>query len=158
MSNTVALAIPELIGSNYSKWKSTMTAYLCFSRAWGIVSGQNERLAETYSESGSDHVETTSTELKKEIHEVFEKDEIEKQYGTPHVAGIFGIFKEAINFELREDADPAMPIANLQSIFARLDGSGLKLTDQIQAMILLAALPCLAGILTLNASSNVIET
>ncbi|KAJ3964355.1 hypothetical protein EV361DRAFT_874073 [Lentinula raphanica] len=75
ISNTVALAIPKLNGSNYSKWKSTMTAYLCFSRAWGIVSGQNERLAETYSGSGSDHVETTSAELKKEIREWDEKDD-----------------------------------------------------------------------------------
>ncbi|KAJ3758100.1 hypothetical protein EV360DRAFT_83367 [Lentinula raphanica] len=139
MSNTLGFAILELNGSNYSKWESTMTAYLCFTRAWGVVSGQDERSAETYSGSGSDHVETTSAELKKEIHEWDNKDDSAiEQYGTPHAAGISEIFKEAINFEVREDADPAMPITNLQSIFAQLDDFGLKLTDQIQAIIFLA--------------------
>ncbi|KAJ3842630.1 hypothetical protein F5878DRAFT_638727 [Lentinula raphanica] len=125
MSNTLGFAILELNGSNYSKWESTMTAYLCFTRAWGVVSGQDERSAETYSGSGSDHVETTSAELKKEIHEWDKKDDSAiEQYGTPHAAGIPEIFKEAINFE---------------SIFAQLDDFGLKLTDwQIQAIIFLA--------------------
>ncbi|KAJ3964354.1 hypothetical protein EV361DRAFT_956029 [Lentinula raphanica] len=124
MSNTLGFAILELNGSNY-------------------ISGRDERPKETYSGTGADRVETTSAELKKEIHEWDNKDD-------SAIAGIFGIFKEAINFEVREDADPAMPITNLQSIFAQLDDFGLKLTDQIQAMILLAALPHSAEKLTMN--------
>ncbi|KAJ3777188.1 hypothetical protein FB446DRAFT_784411 [Lentinula raphanica] len=121
MSNTLGFAILELNGSNY-------------------ISGWDERPAETYSGSGSDHVETTSAELKKEIHEWDNKDDSAIGIITLKLpkAGIFGIFKEAINFEVREDADPAMPITNLQSIFAQLDDFGLKLTDQIQAIIFLA--------------------
>ncbi|KIK66424.1 hypothetical protein GYMLUDRAFT_55689 [Collybiopsis luxurians FD-317 M1] len=43
--------------------------------------------------------------------------EIEKQYGTPGAAGLYGIFQEVISFEITENIDPSMLIASLMSIF-----------------------------------------
>ena len=62
-------------------------------------------------------------------------------YGSPGAAGMFGIFKEAIMFEMAEGIDPAMPISSLQSIFSRFTEAGLVHTESIKAMILLATLP-----------------
>ncbi|KAJ3791632.1 hypothetical protein GGU11DRAFT_694344, partial [Lentinula aff. detonsa] len=45
-------------------------------------------------------------------------------------------------FEISGNEDPALPIASLHSMFSCLLDSGLVLSDSIQAMILLAALPC----------------
>ena len=69
-------------------------------------------------------------------------DDLETTYGTPGATGLFGIFREAIDFESAENSDPAMPIASLTSIFDCLDAPGLTLTEPAKAMILLAALPC----------------
>lgn len=68
-------------------------------------------------------------------------DHLLDQYGTPGAAGTFGIFKEAINFEMRENDNPTSSITTLTSLFERLFAAGLNLSEPIRCMILLAALP-----------------
>ena len=80
-----------------------------------------------------------ATVLKTESGETW--DEIKKIYGKPGSAGTFGIFKEAINFQIDGRNDPTLALASLNSTFSRLDGSGLTLPEPVKAMILLAALP-----------------
>ncbi len=66
---------------------------------------------------------------------------IEAQYGTSGAAGLYGIFRDAITFEISGESDTAMPIASLASLFNRLAASGLVISESVKAMILLAALP-----------------
>lgn len=84
-----------------------------------------------------DHIHQTA--MKNTAKETWQH--LEKTYGTPGAAGMYGIFREAIMFEMSEHADPAMPITTLNLVFARLNSAGLILSDSVKAMILLNALP-----------------
>ncbi|KAJ4482449.1 hypothetical protein J3R30DRAFT_3854922 [Lentinula aciculospora] len=80
-------------------------------------------------------------EFRSEASFVATWNEFRKQYGSPGAAGMFGIFEEAVSFEMNANADPTLSIASLCLLFNCLTESGLILTDSIQAMIFLAAIP-----------------
>ena len=43
MSSQLDCMVPLFDGSNYWTWATSMTAYLCSQRLWGIVSGRESR-------------------------------------------------------------------------------------------------------------------
>ncbi|KAE9382701.1 hypothetical protein BT96DRAFT_1027548 [Gymnopus androsaceus JB14] len=152
MSSTSAInAVPLFDGSNYNDWSSGMKAYLQVQKLFGHASGTkvrpsptatNQDAVDTWDENDGAAIGAISLRLPNHIRQTVIKataretwQQIETTYGTPGAAGLFGIFREAIGFEIAENSDPAMPIATLTSIFGRLDASGLTLSEPVKAML-----------------------
>ena len=62
------------------------------------------------------------------------------KYGTPTVTGVFRDFKEALNIRLKPDGHPGNQIDQMVAAFQRC-ATSITVPDQLQAMILLTAMP-----------------
>ncbi|KAF5356999.1 hypothetical protein D9756_006405 [Leucocoprinus leucothites] len=68
-------------------------------------------------------------------------DELQCLYGTQGPASVYGNFVRAISWSLPGNMDPAQSIAELESLFTRIEGATMQLPEVIRAMILLRAVP-----------------
>ncbi|KAF5352610.1 hypothetical protein D9756_006311 [Leucocoprinus leucothites] len=83
-------------------------------------------------------------------------DELQRLYGTQGPASVYGDFVHAISWSLPGNMDPAQSIAELESLFNRIEGRTVRLPEVIHAMILLRAVP--QGMETLAQSILVNQT
>ncbi|KAF5354047.1 hypothetical protein D9756_007217 [Leucocoprinus leucothites] len=68
-------------------------------------------------------------------------DELQCLYGTQGPASVYGDFIRAVSWSLPGNMDPAQSIAELESLFTRIEGATARLPKVICAMILLRAVP-----------------
>ncbi|KAF5351116.1 hypothetical protein D9756_008279 [Leucocoprinus leucothites] len=68
-------------------------------------------------------------------------DELRCLYGTQGPASVYGDFVRAVSWSLPGNMDPAQSIAELESLFTRIEGATARLPEVIRAMILLRAVP-----------------
>ncbi|KAF5356101.1 hypothetical protein D9756_004034 [Leucocoprinus leucothites] len=68
-------------------------------------------------------------------------DELQCLYGTQGPASVYGNFVCAISWSLPGNMDPAQSIAELESLFNRIEGTTTQLPEVIRAMLLLRAVP-----------------
>ncbi|KAF5348861.1 hypothetical protein D9756_009750 [Leucocoprinus leucothites] len=68
-------------------------------------------------------------------------DELQRLYGTQGPASVYGDFVRAVSWSLPGNMDPAQSIAELESLFTRIEGATARLPEVIRAMILLRAVP-----------------
>ncbi|KAF5346351.1 hypothetical protein D9756_011612 [Leucocoprinus leucothites] len=68
-------------------------------------------------------------------------DELQCLYGIQGPASVYGNFVRAVSWSLPGNMDPAQSIAELESLFTRIEGATAQLPEVIRAMILLRAVP-----------------
>ncbi|KAF5354224.1 hypothetical protein D9756_007005 [Leucocoprinus leucothites] len=68
-------------------------------------------------------------------------DELQRLYSTQGPASVYGDFVCAVSWSLSGNMDLAQSIAELESLFTRIEGATARLPEVIRAMILLRAVP-----------------
>ncbi|KAF5363977.1 hypothetical protein D9756_000022 [Leucocoprinus leucothites] len=68
-------------------------------------------------------------------------ESLQRLYGIQGPASVYGDFVRAISWSLPGNMDPAQSIAELESLFTRIEGATARLPKVIRAMILLRAVP-----------------
>ncbi|KAF5360493.1 hypothetical protein D9756_004525 [Leucocoprinus leucothites] len=68
-------------------------------------------------------------------------DGLQRLYGVQGPASVYGDFVRAVSWSLPGNMDPAQSIAELESLFTRIEGATTQLPEVIRAMILLRAVP-----------------
>ncbi|KAF5351107.1 hypothetical protein D9756_008396 [Leucocoprinus leucothites] len=68
-------------------------------------------------------------------------DGLQHLYGVQGPASVYSDFVHAISWSLPGNMDPAQSIAELESLFTRIEGMTTQLPEVIRAMILLCAVP-----------------
>ncbi|KAF5360562.1 hypothetical protein D9756_004458 [Leucocoprinus leucothites] len=68
-------------------------------------------------------------------------DGLQRLYGVQGPASVYGDFVRAVSWTLPGNMDPAQSIAELESLFTRIEGATARLPEVIRAMILLRAVP-----------------
>ena len=66
---------------------------------------------------------------------------IKEQFDKQEPASIFVDFRSAVNFHFKENKEPAIQVAELNTIVGRLATKGFILDPKIQAMLILTGLP-----------------
>ncbi|KAF5356944.1 hypothetical protein D9756_006374 [Leucocoprinus leucothites] len=66
---------------------------------------------------------------------------LQRLYGVQGPASVYGDFVRAVSWSLPGNMDPAQSIAELESLFTRIEGATTRLPEVIRAMILLRAVP-----------------
>ncbi len=66
---------------------------------------------------------------------------LEEQYGVTSTAGIFNDFIQATSWKFEDKRDPTVSINDLLAIINHLTAEGIALPENIQAMMVLAAVP-----------------
>ena len=68
-------------------------------------------------------------------------DNIKEQFDKQGPASIFVDFRATVNFHFKENQEPAIQVAGLNTIIGHLATKGFKLDPKIQAMLILTGLP-----------------
>ena len=68
-------------------------------------------------------------------------ENIKEQFDKQGPALIFVDFRAAVNFHFKENQEPAIQVAGLNTIVGRLATKGFRLDPKIQAMLILTGLP-----------------
>ena len=86
-------------------------------------------------------------------------DNIKEQFDKQGLASIFVDFRATVNFHFKENQEPAIQVAGLNTIIGRLATKGFKLDPKIQAMLILTGLPASwDGIQSTILANHVVDT
>ena len=84
---------------------------------------------------------------------------IQEQFDKQGPALIFIDFRAAVNFHFKENQEPAVQVAGLNTIIGRLATKGFRLDPKIQAMLILTGLPASwDGIQSTILANHVVDT
>ena len=155
-SGSITRNIPTLTGPNYAHWSYAMTGYFWMTGLWKIVNGDIVRPAgagvtqdqidawEEKDERANGSITMFIDQTLMHLIKTTSKqswDDIKTLYGTPGAAGLFVDFKAATHFMISDKDDVTNKYTKLDAIFAHLTKGGLTLPNNVQAMIMLSALP-----------------
>ena len=161
-TQSAASLVPVLDGTNYGIWSKAMKAYLMSLGLWSYVNGtiQEPQLpANPTPEQGAAYLDWTkqnnmamgnivlrvNASIQQEIADLAAAEtqwnRLLTKYGTPTITGVFRDFKEALNIRLKTDGHPGNQIDRMAAAFQRCAASSISVPEQLQAMILLAAMP-----------------
>jgi len=152
MSDHTAKLVPVLDGSNYNAWYKAMKAYLMAHSLWGYANGDITRPDtddEDWVKQNSVAIGNMVLRVKESIQQdVIDLDTAEEvwirlkdSYGTPTSTSIYKDFKEALSLRINPNSHPGPQIDKMSAAFQRLSAAKMIIPNQVQAMILLAALP-----------------
>ena len=152
MSDHTAKLVPVLDGSNYNAWYKAMKAYLMAHSLWGYANGDITRPAtddEDWVKQNSVAIGNMVLRVKESIQQdVIDLDTAEEvwirlkdSYGTPTSTSIYKDFKEALSLRINPNSHPGPQIDKMSAAFQHLSAAKMIIPNQVQAMILLAALP-----------------
>ena len=86
-------------------------------------------------------------------------ENIKEQFDKQGPASIFVDFRAAVNFHFKENQEPAIQVAGLNTIISHLATKGFKLDPKIQAMLILTSLPASwDGIQSTILANHVVDT
>ena len=91
-------------------------------------------------------IKTTFSDLLKLKHQAVNNTKallelLLEEYGAPGIAGAYALFRELLDPKVASQAHPEPSINKIISNFARLESAGFELSDELEAMFLLAKLP-----------------
>ncbi len=153
-SNGVTVQTPELTGVNYSEWSIKLRAFLQAHNLWSIVSGTVSKPQSSLAKwENKDKQATGYITLclhNSLLHHVTANitskelwDNLQTAYGKAGTALIYSEFQSILRIRIAPDRDPTADLNSLRMSFSRLTAADVKykIADELQAMILLAALP-----------------
>ncbi|KAL4251839.1 hypothetical protein AB1N83_014482 [Pleurotus pulmonarius] len=151
-----------LTGSNWNAWEGPMTAFLKSKGLWMYVDGsytlpspaddsspttdEIKLIREWRKEDGMALGYITlyiaanlNTHVKENAKETWES--LKAQYAGTNTAAAFEWLKQIMNFKISSHSAPHADIAKFRTAAAKLNELGQPISDQLLALILLAALP-----------------
>jgi hypothetical protein len=167
MSNNLSQFVPILDGSNYGIWSSVMRAFLMSLGLWAHAIGTTAAPVEMLDATGAvTNQEACDKLFKKDAMAIghltlrvnpsiqqeldslpatsFTDDywtHLSTCYGTVMPSSIYKDFKETLNIRLNPGQHPTQQIDCMVTAFQCLTATSIIILPQIQAMILLSALP-----------------
>jgi gag-polypeptide of LTR copia-type len=167
MLNNVVQFIPILDGSNYGIWSTVMRAFLMFMGLWAHIMGTTAAPAETLDATGVvtnqeahnkwfekdtmaiGHLTLrVNPSIQQELDSLpttsFADDywtHLSTHYGTTMPSRVYKDFKETLNIHLNPHQHPTQQIDHMVTAFQHLTAASIIIPPQIQAMILLSAMP-----------------
>ena len=183
MSQNVSNLIPVLDGSNYGIWSKAMKAYLMSVGLWGHVSNTvpmpdaadfpDAAAFATANAEWTKHdnmamghmILRVNASIQQEVANLNFADTVWNRllalYGVATPTTVYKDFKAALSIRINPSQHPGPQIDVMVAAFQRLTASSIVIPQQIQAMMLLAALPqkweMLVSIVTQNYDLNDIE-
>jgi len=157
--------VPVLDGTNWREWEVTMTAYLQMQELWEVVSSNTKPIEPEQEEDADASVlaahDAAMTIWKKEnskalgvltlrvaahlrhhlsgtAHATWTA--LKNAFGARTISALYADFKQVLATKL-SGGNPIPEIERLATLLGRLNETPLQLTETLQAMILLAALP-----------------
>ena len=160
MSLQLTSLVPVLDRANYGLWSKAMKAYLMSIALWGCVS--TDIPAPAAAADGTAHTDLpewtkhdqqamgslilhVAPSIQQDVshfaqsHEIWEH--LDNTYGTATPTSVYKDFKEALNIRINANQHPGPQVDKMVACFQRLTSNSIIIPDQIQAMMLLAALP-----------------
>jgi hypothetical protein len=163
----VSQFVPILNGSNYGIWSSAMRAFLMSLGLWAHVTGTTAAPTEMVDAAGAvtnqeahnkwfekdtmaiGHLTLrVNPSIQQELDSLpaasFANDywtHLSTRYGTAMPSSIYKDFKETLNICLNPGQHPTQQIDHMVAAFQCLTATSIIIPPQIQAMILLSALP-----------------
>jgi hypothetical protein len=167
MSNNISQFVPILDGSNYGIWSSAMRAFLMSLGLWAHTTGTTATPAEMVDVAGAvTNQEACDKWFEKDAMAIghltlrvnpFIQQELDSlpatsfaddywthlstRYGTTMPSSVYKDFKETLNIRLNPSQHPTQQIDHMVTAFQHLTATSIIIPPQIQAMILLSALP-----------------
>src|SRR4051794_9996338 len=159
--------VPLFDGSNYTVWAQGMTAALRAKGVWQVARGSEVHPSDLPSSASAAEIAARVKEqsewdnrddqalglmqlkMAKSLHyhitdtmisfDLWEN--LKSSYGVSGPARLFADFKRAITFRISGNGHPAPEIIKLQNLIDQLRLEKVELSDFLQAMILLSAIP-----------------
>jgi hydroxylamine reductase (hybrid-cluster protein) len=161
-SKDIALHVPMFVGQDFRFWKESMTDYLGAQRLLDYVLGQRQRpvaanaaqptQAELVAMADWDKVDLQvksmismrlSTNLRTLIGTTSAATwtNLEQCYGIPHFTGIYKDYELVHSIRLTTGRNSEIQIQKIWTILERLRANGCVLSNHLQGMLLLKAIP-----------------
>ena len=159
-SKSVSATIPVFTGANYAAWWPSMTAYLQSTGCMWIAKFTEPVLGESSTKDDRDFFiawtkandtivgsikNTFFNSLKLKHQAVSDAKTLLKilgdEYAMPGIAGAYALFKELLDCKVTSSAHLEPSINKILTIYVRLESAGFELSDELEAMFLLAKLP-----------------
>jgi hypothetical protein len=161
-SKDIALHVPMFIDQDFRFWKESMTDYLGAQRLLGYALGQCQRpvaanaaqptQAELVAMADWDEIDLQvksmismwlSTNLRTLIGTMSAAmwTNLEQCYGVPHFTGIYKDYELVHSIRLTTGENPEIQIQKIWTIFEHLQANGCVLSNYLQGMLLLKAIP-----------------
>ena len=164
-SKTVSASIPVFTGTNYAAWWPSMTAYLQSTSCMWIAKFKEPILEDTSTKDNRDFliawtkanntivgsIKNTFSDSLKLKHQTISDAKtllglLGDEYAVPGIAGAYALFKELLDCKVTSSAHPEPSINKILTIYAWLESAGFELSDELEAMFLLAKLPVLMNV------------
>jgi gag-polypeptide of LTR copia-type len=161
-SKDIASHVPMFVGQNFRFWKESMMDYLGAQRLLGYALGQHQRpvaanvvqptQAELVAMADWDEIDLQvksmismwlSTNLRTLIGttSVATWTNLDQCYGVPHFTGIYKDYELVHSIRLTTGENPEIQIQKIWTILERLRANGCVLSNYLQGMLLLKAIP-----------------
>ena len=161
-SKDVASLVPVFVGQDFRSWKEKMLDYLGSQRLLGYPSGQHQRPVaanvaqptqlELTAQADWDETDLQvkslialrlSSNLRTHIGMTSEETwtSLDTMFGTPHFTGIFKDYELAHSIRLTMGENPEIQIQRLWTILECLQMNGCVISNYLQGMLLLKAIP-----------------
>jgi gag-polypeptide of LTR copia-type len=161
-SKDIASHVPMFVGQDFRFWKESMTDYLGAQRLLGYALGQRQRpvaanaaqltQAELVAMADWDKVDLQvksmismqlSTNLRTLIRTTSAATwmNLDQRYGIPHFTGIYKDYELVHSIRLTTGKNPEIQIQKIWTILERLQANGCVLSNYLQCMLLLKAIP-----------------
>ena len=163
MSNQLTSLVPVLDGTNYKSWRKSMAAYLKSSDLWEYVDGTEPEVQVPPAHADADVIAAykawrsannkavgsillrVNSAIQPEIITIDNAttmwNRLSALYDIVSIATIYKYFKEATSVRLDGVKHPQLQINRMANAVHQLIDEGISLPDNLQAMILLAAIP-----------------
>ena len=157
MSSNSINAVPVFSGANFRTWKQQMEDYLKFLKIWRIVSGMVTRpvgntpadlLAQNAWDEGDEQAQgilglRLSHNLRTHLGatSTLSWAALDNAFGQPGIATIYADLQAALHVKISGTQNPQVEMQRLLTLFERLRANGMAISNPIQGMMMLCALP-----------------
>ena len=157
MSSNSINTVPVFAGANFRTWQQQMGDFLHYQKLWRIVSGQVTRPvgntpADLVAQSAWDEADEQaqgilglrlSMNLRTHLGatSALSWTTLNNAFGQPGVATIYADLQAALHVKISGAQNPQVEMQRLLTLFERLRANGMQISDPIQGMMTLCALP-----------------
>ena len=157
MSSNSINTVPVFAGANFRTWQQQMGDFLCFQRLWRIVSGVTTRpvgntptdlLAQNAWDEGDEQAQgILGLCLSPNLHthlgatSALSWTALDNAFGQPSIATIYADLQAALHVKISGMQNLQVEMQWLLTLFERLRANGMAISNPIQGMMTLCALP-----------------
>ena len=157
MSSNSINAVPVFASANFRTWQQQMGDFLHFQRLWRITSGTTTRpvgntpadlVAQNAWDEGDEQAQgilglRLSPNLRTHLGatSALSWTALDNVFGQPGIASIYADLQSALHMKISGSQNPQVEMQQLLTLFERLCANGMAISDPIQGMMMLCALP-----------------